>query len=119
MAIFLGVLSSARPVWRRGLMRWLMTVRPPTPRVGRLPEDAPTRRVVLNWAPLSLWSSKSGVRCAISVHRGPRPGTNSSSLGVIPSPRTRQRMVVSPTVTDKMARRSRYTTDARDEGSHL
>ncbi|WP_153396862.1 NADH-quinone oxidoreductase subunit B [Ornithinicoccus halotolerans] len=86
-----------------------MTVDLPTPRVGVLADRAPEAvRIVLNWGRrYSLWVFNFGLACcAIEFIAASMARHDFIRLGVIPfapGPRQSDLMVVSGTVTDKMA----------------
>lgn len=102
-----------------------MTVDLPTPRVGRAAEAAPEAvRVVLNWGrKYSLWVFNFGLACcAIEFIAASMARHDFIRLGVIPfapGPRQSDLMVVSGTVTDKMAPSIRRLYDQMPEPKYV
>ena len=103
-----------------------MPVDLPAPRVGALAETAPRPlRLVLNWGRrYSLWVFNFGLACcAIEFIAASMARHDFIRLGVIPfapGPRQADLMVVSGTVTDKMAPAvAALRADARAEVRHL
>ena len=102
-----------------------MTVDLPTPRVGRAAEAAPSAvRVVLNWGRrYSLWVFNFGLACcAIEFIATSMARHDFIRLGVIPfapGPRQSDLMVVSGTVTDKMAPSIRRLYDQMPEPKYV
>ena len=102
-----------------------MTVDLPTPRVGRAAEAAPQAvRVVLNWGRrYSLWVFNFGLACcAIEFISASMARHDFIRLGVIPfapGPRQSDLMVVSGTVTDKMAPAVRRLYDQMPEPKYV
>ena len=102
-----------------------MTVDLPVPRVGPLNEHAPTPiKVVLNWGRrYSLWVFNFGLACcAIEFIAASMARHDFIRLGVIPfapGPRQADLMVVSGTVTDKMAPAVRRLYDQMPEPKYV
>ena len=102
-----------------------MTVDLPTPRVGPLAEHAPKPiRVVLNWGRrYSLWVFNFGLACCAIEFIATSMGRHDFiRLGVIPfapGPRQADLMVVSGTVTDKMAPAIRRLYDQMPEPKYV
>ncbi|HLS40080.1 MAG TPA: NADH-quinone oxidoreductase subunit B family protein [Ornithinicoccus sp.] len=102
-----------------------MTVDLPTPRAGRLAEQAPDAvRVLLNWGrKYSLWVFNFGLACcAIEFIAASMARHDFIRLGVIPfapGPRQSDLMVVSGTVTDKMAPAVRRLYDQMPEPKYV
>lgn len=102
-----------------------MTVDLPTPRVGPLGEHAPRPiKVVLNWGRrYSLWVFNFGLACcAIEFIAASMGNHDFIRLGVIPfapGPRQADLMVVSGTVTDKMAPAIRRLYDQMPEPKYV
>ncbi len=102
-----------------------MTVDLPTPRVGPLSERAPEPiKVVLNWGRrYSLWVFNFGLACcAIEFIAASMARHDFIRLGVIPfapGPRQADLMVVSGTVTDKMAPAVRRLYDQMPEPKYV
>ena len=120
--ILVGLLHAAR----RGLLRWdLHERRPPMPRVGPVGEHAPKPiRVVLNWGRrYSLWVFNFGLACCAIEFIATSMGRHDFiRLGVIPfapGPRQADLMVVSGTVTDKMAPAIRRLYDQMPEPKYV
>lgn len=102
-----------------------MTVDLPTPRVGFLQEHAPEPiKIVLNWGRrYSLWVFNFGLACcAIEFIAASMARHDFIRLGVIPfapGPRQADLMVVSGTVTDKMAPAVRRLYDQMPEPKYV
>lgn len=102
-----------------------MTVQLPMPRVGPMTGDAPRPiKVVLNWGRrYSLWVFNFGLACcAIEFIAASMARHDFIRLGVIPfapSPRQADLMVVSGTVTDKMAPVIRRLYDQMPEPKYV
>ena len=102
-----------------------MTVDLPVPRVGPLGEHAPAPiKVVLNWGRrYSLWVFNFGLACcAIEFIAASMARHDFIRLGVIPfapGPRQADLMVVSGTVTDKMAPAVRRLYDQMPEPKYV
>ena len=102
-----------------------MTVDLPAPRVGPLAEHAPEPiKVVLNWGRrYSLWVFNFGLACcAIEFIAASMARHDFIRLGVIPfapGPRQADLMVVSGTVTDKMAPAVRRLYDQMPEPKYV
>ncbi len=102
-----------------------MTVDLPVPRVGPLAEHAPEPiKVVLNWGRrYSLWVFNFGLACcAIEFIAASMARHDFIRLGVIPfapGPRQADLMVVSGTVTDKMAPAVRRLYDQMPEPKYV
>ncbi len=102
-----------------------MTVDLPSPRVGPLSEHAPEPiKVVLNWGRrYSLWVFNFGLACcAIEFIAASMARHDFIRLGVIPfapGPRQADLMVVSGTVTDKMAPAVRRLYDQMPEPKYV
>ena len=102
-----------------------MTVDLPVPRVGPLGEHAPQPiKVVLNWGRrYSLWVFNFGLACcAIEFIAASMARHDFIRLGVIPfapGPRQADLMVVSGTVTDKMAPAVRRLYDQMPEPKYV
>ena len=102
-----------------------MTVQLPMPRVGPVTGDAPRPiKVVLNWGRrYSLWVFNFGLACcAIEFIAASMARHDFIRLGVIPfapSPRQADLMVVSGTVTDKMAPVIRRLYDQMPEPKYV
>ncbi|CAG7572134.1 NADH-quinone oxidoreductase subunit B [Barrientosiimonas humi] len=102
-----------------------MTVDLPTPRVGPLQAAAPKpMRLILNWGRrYSLWVFNFGLACcAIEFIAGSMARHDFIRLGVIPfapGPRQADLMVVSGTVTDKMAPAVRRLYDQMPEPKYV
>jgi NADH-quinone oxidoreductase subunit B len=102
-----------------------VTVDLPTPRVGPLSEHAPEPiKVVLNWGRrYSLWVFNFGLACcAIEFIAASMARHDFIRLGVIPfapGPRQADLMVVSGTVTDKMAPAVRRLYDQMPEPKYV
>jgi len=102
-----------------------VTVDLPMPRVGPLAEHAPTPiKVVLNWGRrYSLWVFNFGLACcAIEFIAASMARHDFIRLGVIPfapGPRQADLMVVSGTVTDKMAPAVRRLYDQMPEPKYV
>jgi len=102
-----------------------MTIDLPTPRVGPLSEHAPAPiKVVLNWGRrYSLWVFNFGLACcAIEFIAASMARHDFIRLGVIPfapGPRQADLMVVSGTVTDKMAPAVRRLYDQMPEPKYV
>ncbi len=102
-----------------------MTVDLPTPRVGPVSERAPEPiKIVLNWGRrYSLWVFNFGLACcAIEFIAASMARHDFIRLGVIPfapGPRQADLMVVSGTVTDKMAPAVRRLYDQMPEPKYV
>ena len=102
-----------------------MSVDLPTPRVGLMAEAAPNPlRLVLNWGRrYSLWVFNFGLACcAIEFIAASMARHDFIRLGVIPfapGPRQADLMVVSGTVTDKMAAAIRRLYDQMPEPKYV
>ncbi len=102
-----------------------MTVDLPTPRVGFLQEHAPEPiKIVLNWGRrYSLWVFTFGLACcAIEFISASMARHDFIRLGVIPfapGPRQADLMIVSGTVTDKMAPAVRRLYDQMPEPKYV
>ncbi len=102
-----------------------MTVDLPMPRVGALSEHAPEpMKIVLNWGRrYSLWVFNFGLACcAIEFIAASMARHDFIRLGVIPfapGPRQADLMVVSGTVTDKMAPAIRRLYDQMPEPKYV
>ena len=102
-----------------------MTVDLPTPRVGFLQEHAPEPiKIVLNWGRrYSLWVFNFGLACcAIEFIAASMARHDFIRLGVIPfapGPRQADLMIVSGTVTDKMAPAVRRLYDQMPEPKYV